>query len=117
MVGVMHRLKFTSLWYDDFFCEVIVEASNEAFAGKVELLLPYEKCSEMIQALDKFPQRISDEVRFTSGDELNHSALGLHFNYRDGLGNPSVSVSLRQREVQSIKEELSEATVVIHCDP
>ena len=113
----MHQLKFTTVWYDDFNLEVIVEASNDSFSGKVELLLPYEKCFQMIDELQDFPKSQSDEVKFFSGDDFTHSTLGLHFYSRDSLGNPSILVSLQQKETQSPKNEINRTALVVHCDP
>ena len=114
----MHELKFTAIWFDDFNSEILIEASNNDFSGKVKIFAPYDKCFEMIKELDGFPKKVSDEVTFSSDDYFRNPTLGLKFYCRDSFGNTSVLVSMhRQEEAQSPKDETNSATIVVHCDP
>jgi hypothetical protein len=113
----MHELKITSIWFDDDVFEALIEASNDSFCGKVEIILPDLKCAELVRELDEFPKTLTHEVIFFSGDDLLNSTLGLKFYCRDSLGNASISISMRKDSTQGVRRESSEAVIVIHCDP
>ncbi len=93
------KLEITSIWEDDDgLFEVRVEASNGLFSGTADCYTDRETIGELSLAIEGFPKRIDQEVRFTTGERDDLSFFSLFFKCKDSSGHVILRVKVAHIE-------------------